>query len=434
MRILGLYIAVFASAIFTNPASARDIVIHAGRLIDGVSRQPTQKMSVIIHDDRIVAVVGGFVVPPDADVIDLSTATVMPGLIDAHVHLTLEYSKVPLVVSQTTHTSFDDILEATRNARDTLMAGFTAVRDVGSFTPAIVALKTAQRSGAVVGPRMWVSGSLLGPTGGHSDFSVGFDPSLRRPEWTDAVIDGPDEAIKRVRDHHKLGTDLIKIVPSGGVATVGDDPQAQLMTDAEIKAVVDTAHTLHMKVAAHAHGAQAIAHAVALGVDSIEHGTFADDADYKSMKAHGTYLVPTIIAGKTVVDLVKQHPGMMDPSSETKALAIGPLMAANTFKAWKAGVKIAFGTDAGIYPHGQNAREFQYMVEAGIPPMDTIIAATSSAATLIGDEQDIGSIQPHRYADIIATDGDPLVDITELQRVRFVMQGGQIVKSRWSKP
>lgn len=411
-----------------TPALAKVTVIHAGRLIDGVGRAVQPRMTIVVKDNRISEIRPGFIDLPDAEVIDLSTMTVMPGLIDVHVHLALEYYRTPLIKSQTTQTSFDDVLIAARNARTTLMAGFTSVRDVGTYTPVIVALKKAQQSGTVVGPRMWVSGGLLGPTGGHSDFSVGFDPALSRPEWNEAIGDGPEDVIKRVRSRHKMGADLIKIVPSGGLATVGDDPEAQLMTDAEIKAAVDTAHTLGMKVAAHAHGSQAIAHAVALDVDSIEHGTFATETDYKAMKAHGTYMVPTVIAGKTVVDIVKQHPGMMDPSSEAKALAVGPLLSRNAFAAWKAGVKIAFGTDAGIYPHGQNAKEAELLVEAGIPAVDVVLAATSGAAALMGKESEIGALLPNHFADVVATAGNPLDDITELQHIRFVMQGGIVVK------
>ena len=281
---------------------------------------------------------------------------------------------------------------------------------------------------------MWVSGMILGPTGGHDDLSTGYDPVITKPEWTDGVVDSPEEAIKKVRERHRAGADLIKIAPSGGVYTMGDDPNAQLMTDAEIKAVVDTAHTLHMKVAAHAHGKDAIEHAVELGVDSIEHGSFADADTYKMMKAHGTYLVPTLIAGASVVEYAKLHPERLPPGGGAKALAVGAVMSRNAGEAYRAGVKIAFGTDAGVYAHGQNAREFRLMVDAGIPPMSAIQAATSVAADLIGDGPDIGSIQPGRYADIIATRGDPLADIGQLQHVEFVMKAGRVVKSRAPYP
>lgn len=422
-------VALSISLLAAPGALAKDVIIHAGQLIDGVSRTTRSNVSILIHDDRIVSVTAGFTEQAGADVIDLSKSTVLPGLIDTHVHLLLQLGSGSPMLNQVTRTPYDELLDGTGYARKTLLAGFTSVRDVGGYTPAVVALKKAVAAGTVTGPRMWVAGSILGPTGGHADFSTGFDEALSKPEWTDGIIDGPEEAIKAVRAHHRAGVDLIKIVPSGGVASVGDDPHAQLMTDAEIKAVVETARTLHMKVAAHAHGAVAVDHASQIGVDSIEHGSFANDVSYKIMKGNGTYLVPTLIAGDTVVQYAKQHPELLKPSVAAKALAVGPVMSQNAFNAYKAGVKMAFGTDAGVYPHGQNGREFELLVKAGIPAIDAILMATSAAADLIGDADDIGTIKPGRYADIIATTGNPLTDITELQRVAFVMKGGQIVKA-----
>ncbi|MCJ2184658.1 amidohydrolase family protein [Novosphingobium sp. 1949] len=429
-RLKTLLCAASASAILavSGAASAKDLVIHAGTLIDGVSRTERQHVSIRVHDDRIVAIEDGFTTPAGAEVIDLSDKTVMPGLIDAHVHLTLQLGKGPQQLMAVTNSSFDNAMSGVANARTTLLAGFTSVRDVGGDTPVVVALRKAQKNGTIEGPRMWVSGHILGPTGGHGDASHGFDPELTKPSWSEGIVDGPEEALKKVRQMYHDGVDLIKIVPSGGVASVGDDPNAQLMTDAEIKTIVDTAHTLHMKVAAHAHGKQAIDHASDIGVDSIEHGTFADAESYAIMKKRGTYLVPTLIAGETVYNFARNHPELLSPSVAEKALAVAPRMASNAYNAWKSGVKIAFGTDAGVYQHGLNAQEFALMVKAGIPAMDTIIAATSSAADLIGDSADIGSIQPGRYADFVATDADPVKDITQLQHVSFVMQGGRVYK------
>jgi imidazolonepropionase-like amidohydrolase len=269
----------------------------------------------------------------------------------------------------------------------------------------------------------------LSPTGGHADPSNGLDPDLSHPHWGDMVVDSPFEARKAVRLLRKNGADLIKIMPSGGVLSIGDNPEEQLMDDDEIAAVVQEAHALGMKVAAHAHGKKAIDSAVRLGVDSIEHGSFADAQSYALMKAHGTYLVPTLLVAATVSELARTHPEQLPPSSAAKALQVAPRTLQNLHGAYAAGVKIAFGTDESFAPHGQNAREFALMVKAGMSPMDAIIAATGSAADLIGDTQDIGSVQAGRYADIVAVSGDPLKDITELERIQFVMKGGVVYKA-----
>jgi imidazolonepropionase-like amidohydrolase len=327
-----------------------------------------------------------------------------------------------------TETRFDAAVKSTAYARNTLLAGFTSVRDVGADTGVVVALKKQIAKGVVPGPRMWVSGAPLGPTGGHTDQSTGLDPELSDPAWAQNIVDSPEEARKAVRQHQKEGVDLIKIMPSGGVLSVNDDPNRQLMADDEIKAVVDTAHALGLKVAAHAHGLQAINAAVRLGVDSIEHGSFADASSYALMKQHGTYLVPTLLIAQRVYDIAKTHPEQLNPSSAAKALIVVPRMQKNLHDAYVAGVKIAFGTDEGLVPHGENAGEFALMVKSGMTPMDAIIAATGNAANLIGDPQDIGSVQHGRYADLVAVNGDPLADVTQLQHVAFVMKGGAIYK------
>ncbi len=423
-------LAAWAAPAAAAPSASRDLVIHAGRLIDGTGKPPRDKVSILVHDERITAVQDGFTTPKGAEVVDLSTATVLPGLIDDHVHITQSFHKGDPVHNAVTRTNYDDEIDGVTNARATLMAGFTSIRDVGSETGVVVALKHAINSGAIPGPRMWVAGTPLGPTGGHGDAANGLDPELSHPGWTDNVIDSPEAARRTVRRLRREGADLIKIMPSGGVMSIGDDPKLQLMTDDEIKAVIDTAHGLGMKVAAHAHGKAAIDHTIALGVDSIEHGTYADAESYKLFKAHGTYFVPTMLVGAKVLEHAKSHPEDLGPSTVAKTFEVVPYMLKNLHNAYTAGVKIAFGTDTfGMSAHGENAQEFALLVGAGLTPMEAIQTATWHAADLIGDTKDIGSIQEGRYADIIAVSGDPLKDVGVLEHVAFVMKGGVVVKA-----
>jgi imidazolonepropionase-like amidohydrolase len=413
------------------PAAAKDLAIHAGRLIDGTGKARQSQVTILVHDDRITGVEAGFTAPKGAEVVDLSTSTVLPGLIDDHVHITQSFHKGDPIHTAMTRTGFDDEIDAVVNARNTLMAGFTSARDVGGETAVVVALKKAIQAGEIPGPRLWVAGTPLGPTGGHGDSANGLDPELEHPGWTANLIDSPEAARKTVRRLRREGADLIKIMPSGGVMSIGDDPKLQLMEDDEIKAVIETAHSLGMKVAAHAHGKQAIDHTIAMGVDSIEHGTYADAESYKLFKAHGTYLVPTMLVGAKVYEHAKTHPEDLNPSTAQKALTVVPYMLKNLHSAYEAGVKIAFGTDTfGMSNHGENAQEFKLLVDAGMPPMEAIKAATWNAADLIGDTADIGSIQSGRYADIIAVDGDPLKDVTVLEKVQFVMKGGVVFKAK----
>jgi imidazolonepropionase-like amidohydrolase len=421
-------LAAAAILAMASPAAARDLVVHAGRLIDGLGGEPRSQVSILIHDDRITAVQSGFVSPPGAEVVDLSRSTVLPGFIDCHVHITGQSDGGDLVAESVTRTGYDAAYISVANARRTLQAGFTTVRDVGANPFVAIAMKKAIARGEIEGPRMFVAGPPLGPSGGHSDLSNGLDPDLDHPHWRDFLIDSPADARRVVRKLHAMGADLIKIMPSGGVSSIGDDPNVQLMTDAEIAEVVATAHSLGMKVAAHAHGKQAIDTAIRLGADSIEHASYADAQSFALFRAHGTWLVPTLLIADVGLRMAQQHPEAFNPSAVAKIVEVAPLEAEVFAAAYRAGVKVAFGTDQGLVPHGRNAEEFALMVKGGMTPMQAIVAATSSAAELLGDPQDIGSVQAGRFADLAAVDGDPLADITELQRVRFVMQAGRVVQ------
>jgi imidazolonepropionase-like amidohydrolase len=422
--------ALVAAALCLAVPSAQtpkiDIAIHAGRLLDGTSTATRQNVSVLIAGEKIAGVQDGFQTPAGARVIDLRTATVMPGFIDSHTHITGEGTG-NAIVRAATESPLDDAVRSTTYARRTLEAGFTTIRNLGADGGADVALKRAIADGLVTGPRIWTARTTLSITGGHGD-QGGLRPDLWvAPTWADGIVDSADEARKAVRYQHKYGADLIKITATGGVLSIGDSGDAQQFTDGELAAIVEAAHLLGMKVAAHAHGKQGIDSAIRAGVDSIEHGTYGDAESFALYKKHGTYLVPTILAGKTVAELALK-PGHFHPTVQEKAARIGPLIQDMFRRAYAAGVKVAFGTDSGVSTHGENAREFGYMVEAGMPPIEAILSATRHAADLVGAADRIGSIQAGRFADVIAVAGNPLTDISELRRVTFVMKGGVVYK------
>jgi imidazolonepropionase-like amidohydrolase len=422
--------AAMAADAPTGPAEARVSVIHCGHLVDVIGGKVLGATTVIVEGKRVREVVAGTgaAAPADATEIDLSTQTCLPGLIDSHTHLSDQFG--PSKYTDEFHwNTADYVVRSTVYARRTLLAGFTTVRNLGDSANEVAALRNAINAGVVVGPRIYTAGRPIGSTGGHADPTDGYRDDLAGDKGPgDGIINSPEDAIKAVRVHYKKGDDVIKIMPSGGVldqSSSGDNAQ---MTLDEIKAVVSTAHDYGFTVAAHAHGAEAIRRAVIGGVDSIEHGTYMDETDMKLMKEHGTWYVPTIIAGDFVAHKA-QIPGYYPPQVAAKAAAIGPLILGTAGRAYKAGVKIAFGTDAGVYPHGDNAHEFELMVQAGMPPMFALQAATTHAAELLKHDKDIGSVTAGKFADLVAVPGNPVDDISQMKKVSFVMKEGVVYKS-----
>ncbi len=422
---LGVLLAVESGAEDgVKAGSVETEVIHCGHLIDTDAGKLLGATTIVIEGKRIKEVKPGYVeVPGATQVNDMPTSTCLPGLIDSHVHLTMQFG--PTTYSDKFRLNAADYaIRSTVYAKRTLDAGFTTVRNLADNDNDSIALRNAINAGVVPGPRIFTAGKAIGSTGGHADFSDGYRKDLAGdPGPKDGIINSPEDAWKAVRQHYKDGADAIKIMPSGGVLDESTSVDNSQMTIEEIKAVVAASHDYGFTVAAHAHGAEGIRRAILGGVDSIEHGTYMDDADVKLMKEHGTWLVPTIIAGKYVEEQANK-PGVFPPQVAAKAKQVGPIIQATAGKAYKAGVKIAFGTDAAVYPHGGNAKEFVYMVEAGMPPMFAIQAATTHAAQLLKHDKDIGSIAPGKFADIIAVQGNPLQDVSLLQKVGFVMKEG----------
>jgi len=406
---------------------SRSVIIHAGHMLDVKTGKLLPDQTIVIEDGKVVSLGASAETkaPGNAVRIELPNATVLPGLIDAHTHLTYDpkfgYEELGVSIPRET-------LTGAKNARITLDAGFTTVRNVGASGYSDVALRDAINAGDVPGPRMLVSGPALGITGGHCDNNL---LPYEYHATGDGVADGIAAVQHKVRENIKYGSDLIKICATGGVLSKGDDPQASQYTLEEMKAIVADAHRLGRKVAAHAHGAQGILWASQAGVDSIEHGSYIDDAGIAEMKKNGTYLVPTLYLADWFMENAERN--HVPDFLLVKAKAVMPAARKNIAHAFASGVKVAFGTDAAVYPHGLNAREFAVMVKLGLTPLQAIQAATVNAADLLGWPGKVGSLEPGAWADIVAVDGDPLKDVTTLEHVKFVMKGGGVVRNEYGR-
>ncbi|MSP15094.1 MAG: amidohydrolase family protein [Myxococcales bacterium] len=400
------------------------VLIRAARLIDGTGATPLEPATVLIEGDRIIAVGSDLTPPPAATILDLEGATLLPGLIDCHTHLTMELGQFGgEYESLATRSIIDSAIVAHRHAKATLDAGFTTVRDVGAGGYVDVALRDAIDRGAVAGPRMLVATLGVGATGGHFDESH-LSPFLEFRGFS-GIADGEDAIRKLIRTEIKQGADLIKLAATAGVLSNEDSVGAPQYTLAEMKAAVDEAHMWGRKVAAHAHGADGIRRAIEAGVDSIEHASLLDDEGIALAKLRGTTLVPTLYVGAWIL----ASAGNAIPAKQrAKANEVATQARDAVRRARAAGVKLAFGTDAGVFPHGLNAREFKLLVDSGLTPMEAIQNATSRAADLLGWSDRVGRVAPGRFADLVATSGDPLADITALERIAWVMKGGEVVR------
>ncbi len=424
LRIAAITLVLLAVA---TPLQAATI-IHAGSLIDVVEGVVRKEQSIVVAGGKVVAVESGYR-PGDAvdEVIDLTTATVMPGWLDMHVHIASE-NNADRQVEAFTRDPADFAIRSTVYARRTLMAGFTTVRDLGTSAAVAQSLRRAIAEGWVVGPRVFTAGKSIATTGGHADPSNGVNQRLRSdPGPADGVVNSVTDAYKAVRARYKEGSDLIKITATGGVLSQAKSGQNPQFTIEEIQAIVAAAKDYGFAVAAHAHGTEGMRRAVVGGVDSIEHGTYMTDEVMRLMKRNGTYYVPTIAAGRFVAEKA-ETPGYFSEIVRPKAAAIGPLIQDTFARAYKAGVKIAFGTDTGVAPHGDNWKEFGYMIESGMPAMEAIQSATVVAAELLREAHTLGSISAGKQADIIAVPGDPLTDVAQFGKVHFVMKGGVVYK------
>jgi imidazolonepropionase-like amidohydrolase len=415
--------------------SSKTTYVRAGRLFDGTGDNIRENMVIVVQDERIQSVgpAGSVTIPAGATVIDLSKATVLPGLIDCHTHMGARADRYNEIY-HFKDTPFQSAFAATVNARKTLEAGFTSVRDVGSLPFLAVDLRNSINEGLIPGPRIVASGPGISITGGHGDLN-NFSPQTRVNMFPDErnfqIADGVDQMRHVVRAQVKYGVDVIKILATGGVLSKGDSPGAPQFSFEELKVAADEAHMAGRKIAAHAHGTQGIKNAILAGIDSIEHASLIDDEGIRLAKEHGTYLVMDIYNDDYILGKAIEF-GLPQENVEKEKM-VGRLQRENFQKAVQAGAKMAFGTDAGVYPHGDNARQFFYMVKFGMTPAQAIRAATSNAADLIGRSKDVGAIEAGKYADIIAVGADPLQDVRVLENVAFVMKGGVVYKDGISR-
>ena len=432
-RLITLFAVTLALLVGSAMAADQTIALKAARLFDGKSRALIQNGVVVVQGDKIADAGANVAIPPDAQVIDLGDATLSPGFMDAHTHITLDYTNYQATrlreLQISTSAKAYSVIPA---ARATVEAGFTTVRDVGARTYRShdcldVSLRDAIAKGIVVGPRMFVATYGIGATGGHFDDAAGFRDGLFGPEpdVADGIADGPDAVRKAVRFEVRNGADVIKAAVSGGVLSLTDEVDTPQFTPAEMAALVDESHRLRKKVAVHCHGDQAGREAIEAGVDSIEHGSFFKPETLTLMKNKGTFLTPTLMAAEYIKGKLDGYP----PALQAKALAAYNARSEMFRNALKIGVKISFGTDAAVFPHGQNAKEFKLMTDLGMSPLDALKSATANDAELIGISQKIGTLEKGKLADLIAMPGDPTQDITATERVSFVMKEGKIIRN-----
>jgi imidazolonepropionase-like amidohydrolase len=432
-----LVLAVAASGLAAawgqaQKSGSKTVVLKAARMFDGKSNAVVSPGVVVVSDGKIAAVGAGTAIPAGAEVIELGDATLLPGFIDAHTHITMMHSDdwKQSKIDGLQKPIAEMALDASVNARVTLMAGFTTLRDVGSRDYLDVGLRNAIRSGDVPGPRLLVAVHAIGATGGHCDAEDGFRAGLFGKETgpEDGVINGADQARYAVRLMHKYGADVIKTCASGGVLSPTDDVDTPQLTQEELNAIVDEAHALRRRVATHAHGAEAAKRAIRAGVNSIEHGSFLDDEALDMMKEHGTYLVPTLMAPQGLQEQMDKGT-YIPPAIAAKARAAIAAIRSTFQRALAKGVKIGLGTDAAVYAHGRNAEEFHQMVDLGMKPIDALKAGTSADADLLGIADRVGTLEANKIADVVAVPGNPVENIRQTEKVFFVMKEGVVYRN-----